>query len=117
MRELKLFTMVKTLETQMQTHDIQELAFEDRLGLLVDAELTARQNKLLHSRLKDARLRLSAMFLSPAPPEQAKHMSPAHSLNKLAEPASPSAINEQQHSFMTSPWQKLMDDITNSWLH
>ena len=44
----------------MQTHDIQELAFEDRLGLLVDAELIARQNKLLHSRLKDARLRLSA---------------------------------------------------------
>lgn len=60
MRELKLFAMVKALETQMETHDIQALAFEDRLGLLVDAELIARQNKQLRSRLKNARLRLSA---------------------------------------------------------
>ncbi len=60
LRELKLFTMAKTLESQMQTNDIEALPFEDRLGLLVDAELTAKQNKLLHSRLKDARLRLSA---------------------------------------------------------
>lgn len=60
MRTLKLFAMVKALETQVETNDIQELSFEDRLGLLVDAELIARQNKQLHSRLKDARLRLSA---------------------------------------------------------
>lgn len=60
MRALKLFAMVKALETQMETNDIQALAFEDRLGLLVDAELIARQNKQLQSRLKEARLRLSA---------------------------------------------------------
>lgn len=60
MRALKLFAMAKALETQMETNDIQELAFEDRLGLLVDAEVIAKENKRLQSRLKNARLRLSA---------------------------------------------------------
>jgi DNA replication protein DnaC len=60
MRSLKLFGMIKALETQMQLKDVQELSFEDRLGLLVDAELITRENKQLQSRLKNAKLRLSA---------------------------------------------------------
>ena len=60
MKALKLFAMVKALETQIEIKDVQEMSFEDRLGLLVDAELIARENKRLHSRLTNARLRLSA---------------------------------------------------------
>jgi DNA replication protein DnaC len=60
MRSLKLFAMVQALETQMGMKDIQEMNFTDRLGLLVDAELTARENKRLQSRLRNAKLRLSA---------------------------------------------------------
>jgi DNA replication protein DnaC len=37
-----------------------DLVFEDRLGLLADAELTARNNKRLQTRLKGAKLRQSA---------------------------------------------------------
>ena len=60
MKTLKLFAMVRTLETQMEIKDIEEMNFTDRLGLLVDAELIARENKRLQSRLSTAKLRLSA---------------------------------------------------------
>lgn len=60
MKALKLFAMVKALETQMEMKDVQDINFEDRLGLLVDAELVARENKRLQARLASAKLRLSA---------------------------------------------------------
>jgi DNA replication protein DnaC len=60
LRELKLFGMIHALESQSQIPEALDLAFEDRLGLLVDAELSARNNKRLQSRLKGAKLRQSA---------------------------------------------------------
>lgn len=60
MRTLKLFGMLKALEAQSDVKEIAGLSFEDRLGLLVDAELIARENKQLQSRMKTAKLRLSA---------------------------------------------------------
>jgi DNA replication protein DnaC len=60
LRELKLFGMLRAFESQSEMKNIEELSFEDRLGLLVDAELLVRQNKRLDSRLRNARLRLSA---------------------------------------------------------
>jgi DNA replication protein DnaC len=60
LRALKLFSMAKALEAQTEMREIHDLPFEDRLGLLVDAELTSKENKQLQSRLKNARLRLSA---------------------------------------------------------
>src|SRR5262249_37571034 len=48
---------------QLQTPDCASLSFEERLGLLVDRELTERQNQRLALRLKRARLR------QPAAPE------------------------------------------------
>jgi len=60
MRTLKLFGMIKALEAQADVQEIAGLSFEDRLGLLVDAELIARENKQLQSRMKSAKLRLSA---------------------------------------------------------
>lgn len=60
MRALRLFAMAKALEDQAEMKDIRDLSFEDRLGLLIDAEMIARENKQLESRLRTARLRLSA---------------------------------------------------------
>ncbi len=59
-KALRLFGMAKALESQLETKDIQELAFEERLGLLVDAELADRNNRRTESRLRFAKLRLSA---------------------------------------------------------
>lgn len=60
LRELKLFGMVKGLEEQLQLPDIQELDFYERLGLIVDREMTDRQNRRLKTRLKTAKLRQPA---------------------------------------------------------
>jgi len=57
LQTLKLSGMVAALADQMATPDIDELAFEERLGLLVDREITERENRRLTSRLRRARLR------------------------------------------------------------
>lgn len=60
MRSLRLLGMLKAFEEQIQIKDIQDFSFEDRLGLLIDAEMISRGNKQLKGRLKSAKLRLSA---------------------------------------------------------
>jgi DNA replication protein DnaC len=60
LRTLRLHGMLKSLEDQEALANIGELSFNDRFGLLVDAEVLSRSNKQLQSRLKTARLRLSA---------------------------------------------------------
>jgi DNA replication protein DnaC len=60
LRSLKLSGMVKALEEQIGIPDLKELTFEQRLGLLVDREVTERQNRKLQTHLKKAKLRLNA---------------------------------------------------------
>jgi DNA replication protein DnaC len=60
LQTLKLSGMVAALTDQMATPDIEELSFEERLGLLVDREITERENRRLTSRLRRARLRHTA---------------------------------------------------------
>jgi DNA replication protein DnaC len=57
---LKLTGMTAALSEQLQMPDIEELSFDERLGLLVDRELTARDNRRLTSRLRRARLKHQA---------------------------------------------------------
>ena len=47
-------------QEQEQLPESQSLSFEERLGLLVDRELTARANRRLATRLRFARLRQEA---------------------------------------------------------
>lgn len=60
LKALKLWGMVKAFESQQQTPEVLDMSFEDRLGLLVDAEFIEKENKALQSRLKSAKLRQSA---------------------------------------------------------
>jgi len=55
--ELRLAGMARALREQMETRDIGSLSFEERLGLMVDREMTERDNRRLTLRLKKARLR------------------------------------------------------------
>jgi DNA replication protein DnaC len=57
---LRLAGMAKALSEQMQNNEIGSLTFEERLGLLVDRELTERENRRLTTRLRIARLRHQA---------------------------------------------------------
>ena len=59
---LKLTGMAAALADQSATTDIQELSFEERLGLLVDREMTERDNRRMTSRLRRARLRHNAIL-------------------------------------------------------
>ncbi|MGC8756809.1 MAG: IS21-like element helper ATPase IstB [bacterium] len=59
---LRLMGMAKAYEEQTQMREINELDFEQRFGLLVDREMTERQNRRLTNRLKFAKLRLNASF-------------------------------------------------------
>jgi DNA replication protein DnaC len=59
---LKLTGMAAALEDQSATPDITDLSFEERLGLLVDREMTERDNRRMSSRLRRAKLRHAAIL-------------------------------------------------------
>ena len=60
LKMLKFSGMSRALEEQMQSTDITQLSFEERLGLLVDREITERDSRRLTSRLRQARLKQQA---------------------------------------------------------
>jgi DNA replication protein DnaC len=60
LKTLKLTGRVQALSEQLEMPDITELSFEERLGLLVDRELTERRQRRFQTRLRQAKLRLSA---------------------------------------------------------
>lgn len=60
LQTLRLTGMLKALAEQLKTPDIDSLSFVERLGLLVDRELTERDDKRLSSRLRQARLKHNA---------------------------------------------------------
>lgn len=60
LKELKLKGMTRALEVQSGNPEYQSLSFEERLGLLVDAETMERENKKLERLLKQAKLKQNA---------------------------------------------------------
>jgi DNA replication protein DnaC len=62
LQTLKLTGMIAALLEQSESTEIDSLAFEERLGLLVDREITYRDNRRMTSRLRRARLRHNACF-------------------------------------------------------
>ena len=60
LQTLRFFGMLSALEEQMKMPDIEKLSFEDRFGLLVEREMTDRQNRRFKTRLAKAKLRQNA---------------------------------------------------------
>ena len=60
LQALKLTGMLEALNEKLNTQEIELLSFDERLGLMVDREITARDNRRLKTRLKNARLRQNA---------------------------------------------------------
>ncbi|MGC9986806.1 MAG: IS21-like element helper ATPase IstB [Polyangia bacterium] len=58
LRTLRLDTFATVWGEQQRNPDMTKLSFDERLGLLVDAEWLARENKRLARLLKEAKLRL-----------------------------------------------------------
>jgi len=57
---LRLDGILSGLKEQLQNQACKEMSFEERFGLLVDREMTARDDKRLTNRLLMAKLRLNA---------------------------------------------------------
>lgn len=57
---MKLGAMAEAVQAQLRSDDATTLSFEDRLGLLVDTEWTAREQRKLTRRLRAAKLRYPA---------------------------------------------------------
>jgi len=60
LQALRLAGMARAFEDQQRLPEIESLSFEERLGLLVDREMTDRENRRLKTRLRQARLRQPA---------------------------------------------------------
>ena len=57
---MKLGAMAEAVQQQLRADDVATLSFEERLGLLVDTEWTAREQRKLTRRLQTAQLRYAA---------------------------------------------------------
>jgi DNA replication protein DnaC len=60
MQEMRMPAMAETFLEQSRSSQYADLSFEERVGLLVDAEWTYRQQRKLDRRLKAAKLRYPA---------------------------------------------------------
>jgi DNA replication protein DnaC len=90
--------MAKALETQMEMKDARELSFEERLALLLDAELVTRENKTLATRLKKAKLRLAACL-------EDLDLRPSRGLDRsvITSLANPDWVKSHQNILITGP--------------
>jgi DNA replication protein DnaC len=70
LQSLRLTGMQQALIEQHRLPDIETLSFEERLGLLVDREMTCRDDRRLQTRLRKARLKHNACI------EDIDHRSP-----------------------------------------
>jgi len=57
---LRLPGMLQALKEQLEMDDINDMSFEERLGLLLDREANVRENRRLQTRLRKAKLRQNA---------------------------------------------------------
>lgn len=62
LESLRLHGMIQALKQQWQQPEINELSFEQRLGLLVDRETDLRQTRQMQARLRKAKLRQNAVI-------------------------------------------------------
>lgn len=63
LKELHLHALAAAWEAQQKSPDILTMSFDERLGLLADAEWTARENARIARNLREAKLRISQASL------------------------------------------------------
>lgn len=61
LQQLRLFGMARALVEQQAIADIAHLSFEERLGLLVEREVSERDSRVTTSRLRRAKLKQAAV--------------------------------------------------------
>ena len=54
---LRFTGMAAALDEQMQMNSLDDMSFEERLGLMLDREMSVRQTRRMNTRLRKAKLR------------------------------------------------------------
>lgn len=99
LRGLRLPAFAKAWADQQQNPTLQSLSFDERLGLLVDAEVLSRQNKRLQRNLRDAKLKVSQACLEDVDGHATRSLDKA----QLRELATCRWIQEHQNVLITGP--------------
>jgi len=60
LQAMRLDAMATSWREQTGKPDVDKLAFDERFGMLVDAEWLSRENKRLATALRDAKLRIAS---------------------------------------------------------
>jgi len=60
LQSLRLRGMLKSYQEQSESSEYADLSFDEKLGLMVDREITEQENKRLNTRLRKAKLRHQA---------------------------------------------------------
>lgn len=96
---LRLHGMAKALLLQRQNPTMADLSFEERVGLLVDAERAARDNRRLQRLLKTARLKVSGAVIEDVDYRAARGLDK----RKFAALAQGDWVTQHQHVIFTGP--------------
>jgi DNA replication protein DnaC len=99
LRDLRLPSLARAWAAQQQDPSIQALSFDERLGLLVDAEVLARQNKRLQRNLRDAKLKVAQACLEDVDGHAARGIDKA----QLRELGTCRWIQDHQNVLITGP--------------
>lgn len=81
---LRLSAMVREYRRQLESPDVRTLGFEDRFGMMVDAEWLSRQNSRLKKLLKLAALRITTACIEDVDYDPARKLDRAY-VNRLAD--------------------------------
>lgn len=96
LHEMKLSAMATAFRHQSETDGFSELSFEERFGLLVDAEWTSRRNNRLTRLLK------KPVSQSLEPVSKTLSTTPTESWIKLSSPGSAPAITSTRTTMSSS---------------
>jgi DNA replication protein DnaC len=99
LRALRLPAFAKAFTEQQQAPSLQSLSFDERLGLLVDAEVLSRQNKRLQRNLREAKLKVSQACLEDVDGHAARGLDKA----QLRELATCRWVQDHRNILITGP--------------
>jgi len=78
LNRMKLYGMLEVIREQINKPGVfSELSFEERLGLIIDAEWMRRENNRMKRRLLEAKLRQEAVVLHDFTPITTRTITPA----------------------------------------
>lgn len=97
LKEMKLDGMAEALAEQLQDASLTALSFEERLGLILERESVCRNNRLMQSRLRQAKLHFPQACLEDVDYSEARKFNK----QQIAELATGNWLHQHQNVILT----------------